>query len=219
MRRFVLRRVGYAAISLFLLSVTIFLFVRVTGDPTVLLVEPGASQSDLEALRHDLGLDRSLAVQYATFMRDMIHHHDQALQMAELVKDRTNRPEIVALAGRIHASQADEIKFMQTWLRERGESVPDASAHRGMDMKGTMVGMASAADMAKLATLKGTEFDRLFLSLMITHHDGALKMVDDLFGSYGAMQDDDVYTLASDIHADQTIEIERMQKLLDALGK
>ena len=72
MRRFVLRRVAYAAISLFLLSVTIFFFVRVTGDPTVLLVEPGASQSDLEALRHDLGLDRSLAVQYATFLRDIV---------------------------------------------------------------------------------------------------------------------------------------------------
>jgi peptide/nickel transport system permease protein len=71
MRRFVLRRVGYAALSLFLLSVTIFLFVRVTGDPTVLLVEPGASKADLEALRHDLGLDRSLLVQYGTFVRDL----------------------------------------------------------------------------------------------------------------------------------------------------
>jgi ABC-type dipeptide/oligopeptide/nickel transport system permease component len=71
MRRFVLRRVGYAALSLFLLSVTIFLFVRVTGDPTVLLVEPGASKADLEALRHELGLDRSLLVQYGTFMRDL----------------------------------------------------------------------------------------------------------------------------------------------------
>ena len=71
MRRFVLRRAAYAALSLFLLSVTIFLFVRVTGDPTVLLVEPGASKDDLEALRHDLGLDRSLIVQYGTFMRDL----------------------------------------------------------------------------------------------------------------------------------------------------
>ena len=71
MRRFVLRRVAYAALSLFLLSVTIFLFVRVTGDPTVLLVEPGASKADLEALRQDLGLDRSLIVQYGTFMRDL----------------------------------------------------------------------------------------------------------------------------------------------------
>jgi peptide/nickel transport system permease protein len=72
MRRFVLRRVAYAALSLFLLSVTIFLFVRVTGDPTVLLVEPGASQADLDALRHDLGLDRSLLVQYGTFLRDVV---------------------------------------------------------------------------------------------------------------------------------------------------
>ncbi|SRR6266508_1801683 len=71
MRRFVLRRVAYAALSLFLLSVTIFLFVRVSGDPTVLLVEPGASKADLEALRQDLGLDRSLLVQYGTFMRDL----------------------------------------------------------------------------------------------------------------------------------------------------
>ena len=72
MRRFVLRRLAYAALSLFLLSVTIFLFVRVTGDPTVLLVEPGASKADLEALRHDLGLDRSLLVQYSTFVRDIV---------------------------------------------------------------------------------------------------------------------------------------------------
>jgi len=71
MRRFVLRRAAYAVVSLFLLSVTIFLFVRVTGDPTVLLVEPGASKADLEALRQDLGLDRSLLVQYGAFMRDL----------------------------------------------------------------------------------------------------------------------------------------------------
>jgi len=72
MKRFVLRRLGYAALSLVLLSVTIFLFVRVTGDPTVLLVEPGASQADIDALRHDLGLDRSLLVQYGTFLRDVV---------------------------------------------------------------------------------------------------------------------------------------------------
>ena len=73
MRRFVLRRIAYAALSLVLLSVTIFLFVRVTGDPTVLLVEPGASQADLDALRHDLGLDRSLFVQYVTFVKGLLH--------------------------------------------------------------------------------------------------------------------------------------------------
>jgi len=72
MRRFILRRLGYAVISLFLLSVTIFLLVRVTGDPTVLLVEPGASRADIEALRTELGLDRSLAVQYLGFVRDVL---------------------------------------------------------------------------------------------------------------------------------------------------
>jgi ABC-type dipeptide/oligopeptide/nickel transport system permease component len=72
MRRFVLRRLGYALISLFLLSITIFVLVRVTGDPTVLLVEPGASKADIEALRTELGLDRSMVVQYLTFVRDVV---------------------------------------------------------------------------------------------------------------------------------------------------
>jgi ABC-type dipeptide/oligopeptide/nickel transport system permease component len=72
MRRFVLRRLGYAVISLFLLSVTIFVLVRVTGDPTVLLVEPGASRADMDALRAELGLDRSLPVQYVSFVRDVL---------------------------------------------------------------------------------------------------------------------------------------------------
>src|SRR5499433_1058878 len=72
MKRFVLRRLGYAVLTLILLSLTIFLFVRVTGDPTVLLVEPGASKADIEALRSELGLDRSLPVQYMSFMRDVV---------------------------------------------------------------------------------------------------------------------------------------------------
>jgi ABC-type dipeptide/oligopeptide/nickel transport system permease component len=72
MKRFVIRRLGYALLSLALLSVTIFLFVRVTGDPTVLLVEPGASKADMDAIRADLGLDRSLPVQYAAFVRDVV---------------------------------------------------------------------------------------------------------------------------------------------------
>jgi ABC-type dipeptide/oligopeptide/nickel transport system permease component len=72
MRRFVLRRLGYALISLFLLSVTIFLLVRVSGDPTVLLVEPGASRADMDALRAELGLDRPMVVQYVSFVRDVL---------------------------------------------------------------------------------------------------------------------------------------------------
>jgi ABC-type dipeptide/oligopeptide/nickel transport system permease component len=72
-KRFIIRRVGYSLLSLFLLSGVIFLFVRLTGDPAVLLVEPGASKSDLEAVRRDLGLDRPLVVQYATFLGNLLH--------------------------------------------------------------------------------------------------------------------------------------------------
>lgn len=112
------------------------------------IVQPGAPGQKTTRLTAEQAVklaDARYTVDDVVFMRDMIHHHDQAVQMAELVKERTNLPELVALAGRINASQADEIAFMQGWLRERGESVPEASAHRGMDMKGTMAGMASAA--------------------------------------------------------------------------
>ena len=185
------------------------------------IVQPGAPGQKSTRLTADQAAklaDTRYTLDDVTFMRDMIHHHDQAVQMAELVKDRTNRPEIVALAGRINASQADEIAFMSTWLRERGESVPDPKAHRGMDMKGTMAGMASPAEMARLATLKDTEFDRLFLSLMIPHHDGALKMVDALLRQSGSAHDPVLYQFTSDIKTEQKAEIERMSALLGSLA-
>jgi uncharacterized protein (DUF305 family) len=179
---------------------------------------PGQKTTKLTAQQAVKLADTRYTADDATFMRDMIHHHDQAVQMAEMVKDRTNRPELVAVAGRINASQADEIRFMQNWLRERGETVPDASMHRGMDMKGTMAGMASPADMAKLATLKGTDFDRLFLSLMITHHDGALKMVEALVKRPGSAYDPVLFQFTSDVKTEQKAEIERMSKLLGTLA-
>ena len=179
---------------------------------------PGQKTTKLTAQQAVKLADTRYTADDATFMRDMIHHHDQAVQMADLVKDRTNLPELVAVAGRIKASQADEIAFMQNWLRERGETVPDASMHRGMDMKGTMAGMASPAGMAKLATLRGTEFDRLFLTLMITHHDGALKMVDGLVKKSGSAYDPVLFQFTSDIKTEQKAEIERMSKLLGTLA-
>jgi uncharacterized protein (DUF305 family) len=185
------------------------------------IVQPGAPGQKATKLTAEQAVklaDTRYTVDDATFMRDMIHHHDQAVEMAGLVKDRTNLPELVAVAGRINASQADEIAFMQNWLRQRGESVPDASMHRGMDMKGTMAGMASPADMAKLATLRGTEFDRLFLNLMITHHDGALKMVDALVKRQGSAHDPVLFQFISDVKTDQKAEIERMSKLLGTLA-
>ena len=179
---------------------------------------PGKQTTKLTAPQAVKLADTRYTADDVTFVRDKIHTHDQAVQMAEMVKERTNLPELVAVAGRIHASQADEIAFMQNWLRERGESVPEPSMHRGMDMKGTMAGMASPADMAKLATLRGADFDRLFLSLMITHHDGALKMVDALVKRAGSAYDPVLFQFTSDVKTEQKAEIERMSKLLGALA-
>jgi uncharacterized protein (DUF305 family) len=179
---------------------------------------PGQKTTKLTAQQAVKLADTRYTADDVTFMRDMIHHHDQAVQMAELVQDRTNLPELVAVAGRINASQADEIRFMQTWLRERGETVPDASMHRGMDMKGTMAGMASPEEMAKLATLRGADFDRMFLTLMITHHDGALKMVDALVKRPGSAYEPVLFQFVSDVKTEQKAEIERMSKLLGTLA-
>ena len=179
---------------------------------------PGQKATKLTAQQAVKLADARYTADDVTFMRDMIHHHDQAVQMAEMVKDRTNLPELVAVAGRINASQADEIAFMQSWLRERGESVPEASMHRGMDMKGTMAGMASPADLARLATSSGADFDRLFLNLMIAHHDGALKMVDALVKKPGSAYDPVLFQFTSDVKTEQKAEIGRMSALLGTLA-
>ncbi len=152
------------------------------------------------------------------FMQDMIPHHHQALQMAELVADRTNRPELVDVAGRINASQKDEIEFMQQWLSERGESVPDPTAHHAMHMSHQMAGMASPEQMADLAAADGTAFDRLFLQLMIAHHEGAVTMVDELREQPGSAFDPVLFEFTNDIVNDQSVEIERMNALLVELS-
>jgi uncharacterized protein (DUF305 family) len=135
------------------------------------------------------------------------------------------RADIRVLCERQVVAQRDEIATMRNWLRDRGQYVPAADAtHHRMKMNGVehdmlMPGMLTQDELAQLDKARGTEWDRLFLTFMIRHHEGALTMVDELFAAYGAMQDDDVYTLATDIHADQTIEIERMHKLLASLEK
>ena len=157
------------------------------------------------------------------FMSGMIPHHAQAVLIAGWARSHGAREDIAVLCERQVVAQRDEIAFMRNWLRDRSQVVPAADAtHHRMKMNGVehdmlMPGMLSPEDLAQLDKARGTDWDRLFLTFMIRHHEGALKMVDELFASYGAMQDDDVYTLASDIHADQTIEIERMHKLLETL--
>ena len=154
------------------------------------------------------------------FMTGMIPHHAQAVLIAGWAESHGARPELLVLCERMVVGQRDEIAFMRNWLRDRGETVPAANAtHHRMKMNGVehdmlMPGMLTPEQLAELDKARGPAWDRLFLTFMIGHHEGAITMVDELFKSFGALQDDDVYTLASDIHADQTIEIERMRKML-----
>ena len=139
--------------------------------------------------------------------------------MSALVNDRTNRPELRDVAGRIDASQADEIKFMQEWLTDRDEPVANPKGHDGGDhMLHEMAGMASMADMKKLATLEAVEFDRLFLQLMISHHKGAVTMVDELHDQPGSAFDPVLYEFTNEIVNDQEAEIERMSAILRSLS-
>ncbi len=165
------------------------------------------------------------------FMQGMIPHHYQAVLMANLVAERTNRPELIAIAERIRGSQADEITFMQQWLRDRGADAPDPAgphamhhggAHGGHDMGNghtpLMAGMATPEQMAQLATLSGTPFDRMFLELMIPHHRGAITMVEALYDQQGSATDPYLFEFANDVVNEQQAEIGRMAALLAGLS-
>jgi uncharacterized protein (DUF305 family) len=154
------------------------------------------------------------------FMQTMIVHHAQALTMSELAPERTERNDLRLLAERIAVSQQDEIALMRAWLVAAGESVPDlehAHHHSGAHAHAAMPGMASDAELARLAAARGPTFDRLFLELMIRHHEGALVMVAELFETPGAAERSDVYRVAAEIDADQRAEIARMGALLRAM--
>ena len=159
------------------------------------------------------------------FMAGMIPHHAQAVLIAGWAASHGARQDVRILCERIVVAQRDEIEFMRNWLRDRGQVVPaaDATHHRhkmnGVEHDMLMPGMLTPEELAQLDKARDTEWDRLFLTFMIKHHEGATAMVDDLFKTYGALQDEDVYTLASDIYADQTTEIDRMHKLLASLAK
>lgn len=156
-------------------------------------------------------------------MQGMIMHHAQAVEMTALIESRTQNKDLRVLGERISKSQADEMNFMKRWLEVRGEPVSEPM--KGMsnsDMHGThasghetlMPGMLSAKQMEGLRKAKGAEFDRLFLTGMIQHHNGALVMVKDLFDTAGAGQDAQLFNFASDVDSGQRAEIERMRNLL-----
>jgi uncharacterized protein (DUF305 family) len=156
------------------------------------------------------------------FMQGMIMHHEQAVEMTALIRSRTTNAKLRLLGDRISHTQAEEIKFMQRWLLARDEStvmqMPDMET---MDPKRHkqhaylfMPGMLSPKQMTALSKARGVRFDRLFLEGMIQHHEGALVMVEELFGTPGAGQDAEIFGFASDVDSGQRAEIEIMRKML-----
>jgi uncharacterized protein (DUF305 family) len=153
------------------------------------------------------------------FMQGMIMHHAQAVEMTAWIPSHTENAELRTLGARISRSQSDEMNFMKRWLTDRGEPVSMAMPGMpDMDMSGqpmrAMPGMLSPAQMAALEKAKGAEFDRLFLTGMIQHHNGALIMVKDLFDTPGAGQDADIFDFATDADNTQRAEIKIMQNML-----
>ncbi len=148
-----------------------------------------------------------------SFMQGMIGHHAQALEMTNLLVARSTDADMKKLAERIELSQADEIRMMKQWLSARGQPVPAEHAHHA-DGARLMPGMLTRDEMARLAAAKGPEFDRLFLEHMIRHHIGALTMVKELFATAGAGQESEMFAFASDVDADQRMEIDRMGAML-----
>jgi uncharacterized protein (DUF305 family) len=159
-----------------------------------------------------------------SFMTGMIAHHAQAIVMSRMAPTHGASASVRTLAARIINAQQDEIATTQMWLRDRSKPVPDPEA-TGMQMQMSgpmqemlMPGMLTAAQMKQLDAARGRDFDKLFLSSMIRHHQGAVQMVNDLFNTNGAAQDQTIFKFASDVNADQTTEIARMELMLGALS-
>ena len=187
--------------------------------------QPAAAQtpmSGVEQARRD-SIRRPYTAADIAFMSGMIAHHAQAVKMAGWAESHGASKALQIFCGRIAMGQTAEIGLMQAWLKDRNQPVPDADA-RGMKMTvgGTehfmaMPGMLTDAQMAQLDSARGAAFDRLFLTFMIQHHRGAITMVDTLFNTPGAGQDEIVFKFANDVQADQSTEIDRMEQMLEAL--
>jgi len=191
------------------------------GAPSPPIIQPGAPGEASRTIPATKAIDRSGVRDTAAdvaFMKGMISHHAQAIEMVELLSTRTASEAMRKLGQRIQVSQTDEIKMMQRWLEARGEQTPGPHAHHMMGAT-PMPGMLTDAEMERLAQAKGPEFDRLFLEGMIKHHEGALTMVKELFATPGAGQAPDIFAFASDVDADQRMEIDRMDLMLKEFQK
>jgi uncharacterized protein (DUF305 family) len=194
------------------------------GQETAPSPEPG-STAELEAIYRARTDSARLHFSEADvhFMTGMIGHHGQALVMSAMAPTHGASPSIQTLAARIINAQKDEIATMQAWLRDRGQPVPELEITgttmrvHGADHAMHMPGMLTPEQMQELDGARGPEFDRLFLTYMIQHHQGAVDMVLDLFATDGAAQNNATFKLASDIQVDQATEIARMKLMLESL--
>ncbi len=208
----------------FLAAATLFLSmfapygVAFAQDPVI--IQPGAPGEPSRRITAEEASDLAgilFTEADVKFMQGMISHHAQALQMTELLETRTEQEEMRQLAKRIELSQEDEIQMMQEWLRSNGQEVPAIGAHHMHDGE-LMPGMLTAEQMDSLEQARAAEFDRLFLELMIAHHQGALIMVEDLLSKPGTAQESTIFGFTSDIVADQSMEIDRMGAMLAGLS-
>lgn len=202
-------------------AIVICLFVlSVSAQQTPVVVQPGAPGQPTKTLppstRPTLPPTSPADVQ---FMQHMIMHHAQAVEMTALIESHTTKKEIRSLGARISSSQSDEINFMKRWLMARGQPLAPPHMHKmhGSDPSShsmLMPGMLAAKEMDALKKAKGEEFDRLFLSGMIKHHQGALTMVKDLFDTAGAGQDAELFNFTTEVDTGQRAEIKIMQNML-----
>jgi len=178
------------------------------------LIVAAVAASPLRAQHHDHAMSIPAGAGFTEadvhFMQHMIGHHAQAIRMAELAPTHGASAAVLALAKKIDISQRDEIGLMTRWLTERKQPAPAPDDTLAM----MMPGMLTPAQFALLRNARGAEFDRLFLSFMIRHHQGALQMVDELFDTKNAAQDSDLFRFATDVGTDQRDEIYVMEGLL-----
>ena len=214
-----------AASSVLACVFCIHVFAQQAKAPVV--VQPGAPGQPTRTLpastRGTLPPPTAADVQ---FMQHMIIHHAQAVEMTALIASHTRNKEIRTLGDRISRSQSDEIRFMTRWLSVRGQptSLPmnetqpahGHGSHQSTNEKILMPGMLSLEQMDALRKAKDEEFDRLFLSGMIQHHNGALVMVKELFDTAGAGQDAELFNFASDVDSGQRAEIRAMERILNS---
>jgi len=188
------------------------LSILLIGGPSLALAQGGMDHMNMG---HEIVIPKGALFTKADvqFMQGMIAHHSQAIVMSRMAASHGANPQVLKLSNKIDQSQVPEIRIMQGWLQRNHQFVPDTSSWHNV----MMAGMLTPEQLKELDAAKGVDFDRAYLQMMIQHHAGALRMVDDLFNSALAGQEVDVNVFANDVVTAQTAEIGIMQKLLSQL--